>query len=399
MIPVQEPGAITKATLLLTTRFNQSSTGPRALTPSEYHHLAQWLESRGATLGDLMKSNARIILRPYSLSDRLIALLSRAGDAERLIEHCATLGIWVLSERDPAFPGRLRQRLKTACLPLLFGSGLPDLLDHGGICIVGSRDSPEEAHKFAHSAGRRAGAEELVVISSDMRGIDREAISAALVAGGRAICVLSDSLEKAVVSKRYREALSSGRITLVTPFTPDTRFTVANAMRANRYQYGLSDVAIIVETRQTGGIWSGADENRKHGWVPAFVRSGMDASSGNNALQHLGLLPITRQEIEQCASFSQLLLECAAARPASHDRAARPTGPSPSISMQTDLYHVFLGELELVDKSIRYDEAAVAAHFGIERVQARVWLARARREGRIPQQNGPAVTTGGSVRA
>ncbi|NUN94341.1 MAG: DNA-processing protein DprA, partial [Verrucomicrobiae bacterium] len=115
----------------------------------------------------------------------------------------------------------------------------------------------------------RAASEDLVVISSDMRGIDREAISAALAAGGRTVCVLSDSLEKAVVSKRYREPLAAGRATLVTPFTPDTRFTVANAMRANRYQYGLSDAAIIVESRQTGGIWSGADENRKHGWVPA----------------------------------------------------------------------------------------------------------------------------------
>jgi predicted Rossmann fold nucleotide-binding protein DprA/Smf involved in DNA uptake len=383
-----ETGAITKATLLLTTRFNQSTAGPRPLSPSEYHNLAQWLDSRSASLLDLLKPNARIVLRAYVGSDRLLALLSRLPDAERLIDHCNSLGIWAMGEREAAFPARLRQRLKTACLPLLFGAGRPEALDQGGICVVGSRDSPDEAHDFARATGARAGAEGLVVISSDMRGIDREAVSAAIAAGGRAICVLSDSLEKAVVSKRYRDALSANRITLVTPFTPDTRFTVANAMRANRYQYALSDAAIIVETRQTGGIWSGADENRKHGWVPAFVRAGIGASPGNNALLHLGLLPITKQQVESSPSLTQFLLARATTRLPSDESLSELTAPSPSISAQTDLYAAFLNELESIGASIGYSEDAVVAHFGIEPAQARVWLARARRESRIPYEDG-----------
>ena len=378
-----QTGAITRATLLLTTRFSQAATGgPRPLSPSEYHSLAQWLDTRGASLADLLKPNARILLRPYVGADRLLTLLSRVAEAEKLLGHCNALGIWAMSERETAFPARLRQRLKTACLPVLFGSGRAGALDQGGICIVGSRDSPEEAHEFARAIGARAGSESLVVISSDMRGIDREAVSAALAAGGRAICVLSDSLEKAVVSKRYRDALASNRITLATPFTPDTRFTVANAMRANRYQYGLADAAIIVETRQTGGIWSGADENRKHGWVPAFVRAGVGASSGNNALLHLGLLPITRHNVEASPSLTQFLLERAHAP--TPPKEAQVTSSSPPIASQTDLYAIFLTELESLGDSMAHDERAVAAHFGIELAQAKAWLARAQRESRIP---------------
>jgi predicted Rossmann fold nucleotide-binding protein DprA/Smf involved in DNA uptake len=385
-VTVMRTGAITQATLLLTTRFSQTPTGgPRPLSPSEYHSLAQWLDTRGASLADLLKPNARILLRAYVGADRLLTLLSRVSDSERLLGHCRALGIWAMGEREAAFPARLRQRLKTACLPLLFGAGRAEALDQGGICIVGSRDSPDEAHEFARATGARAGSESLVVISSDMRGIDREAVSAALAAGGRAICVLSDSLEKAVVSKRYRDALATNRITLVTPFTPDTRFTVANAMRANRYQYGLSDAAIIVETRQTGGIWSGADENRKHGWVPAFVRAGIGASSGNNALQHLGLLPITRHNVESSASLTQFLLERAHAPVPTNE--APITSSSPPIASQSDLYAIFLTELESVGQTMANDEAAVAAHFGIELAQAKAWLARARREKRIPVGN------------
>ncbi len=284
---------IAKATLLLSARLGDPVDAPRPLSLSEYHQLARWMESTGRTLAELLRDDARSILRPYSDADRILRLLRRIAEVDFLLDHWGRLGIWVLGERQPEFPGRLRQRLKTACLPLLFGAGPRAALDEGGLCVVGSRDSPEESRHFAQVVGERAGAEGLVVISSDMRGIDRDVISATLEAGGRVICVLSDSLEKAVASKRYREALATGRASLVTPFMPDIRFAVANAMRANRYQYGLSDAAIVVETRQSGGIWSGADENRKRQWVPAFVRTGANTPSGNSALLHLGLLPIT----------------------------------------------------------------------------------------------------------
>ena len=290
---------ITKATLLLSARLNDPRDAPRPLSLSEYHQLAQWLDALGLTLAALLRADTKTVLRPYPGADRILRLLRRVADVDFLLDHWDRLSIWVLGEREPEFPARLRRRLKTACLPLLFGAGPRDTLDQGGLCVVGSRDSPAESHSFAQAVGARAGSEDLVVISSDMRGIDREVISATLASGGRVICVLPDSLEKAVASKRYRETLATGRASLVTPFTPDIRFAVANAMRANRYQYGLSDAAIVVETRQSGGIWSGADENRKHRWAPAFIRIGANVSSGNSALLHLGLLPITLQDIEK----------------------------------------------------------------------------------------------------
>jgi predicted Rossmann fold nucleotide-binding protein DprA/Smf involved in DNA uptake len=359
---------ITKATLLLSARLNDTSDAPRPLSLSEYHQLAQSLDALGLTLAALLRTDAKTVLRPYPGADRILRLLRRVADVDFLLDHWDRLGIWVLGEREPEFPARLRQRLKTACLPLLFGAGPRDTLDQGGLCVVGSRDSPAESHSFAQAVGARAGSEGLVVISSDMRGIDREVISATLASGGRVICVLSDSLEKAVASKRYREALATGRVSLVTPFTPDIRFAVANAMRANRYQYGLSDAAIVVETRQSGGIWSGADENRKHRWVPAFVRTGANVAAGNSALLHLGLLPITLQDIEQSASLAQLLIE----------RATSPSSPSPARRERPDLYAIFLSELVLLDEAIACSEDSVARHFGIELLQARTWLARAR---------------------
>ncbi|MCC7328362.1 MAG: DNA-processing protein DprA [Burkholderiales bacterium] len=363
---------IAKATLLLSARLDGPADAPRPLSLSEYHQLARWLVQRGLTLAALLRDDAKSVLKPHPDADRIMRLLGRIADVDFLLDHWERLGIWVLGERQPEFPGRLRQRLKTACLPLLFGAGPRLALDHGGLCVVGSRDSPEESRRFAQAVGERAGGEGLVVISSGMRGIDRDVISATLDAGGRVVCVLSDSLEKAVASKRYREALATGRASLVTPFTPDIRFAVANAMRANRYQYGLSDAAIVVETRQSGGIWSGAEENRKHRWVTAFVRSGPSTSPGNSALLHLGLLPITLRDIEQCASLAHFLAERASAPVA-------PVAPIPPCGVRQDLYAIFLSELAQLDETITCSDDSIARHFGIEVEQARAWLARAPR--------------------
>lgn len=365
------PGAspIAMATLLLSARLNDPQQAPRPLSLSEYHQLVQWLDATGLTLAALLREDVPTILQPYPDVDRILRLLGRTKKVALLLEHWARLGIWVLGERDAQFPTRLRQRLKTACLPLLFGAGPRAPLEHGGLCVVGSRDSPEESRQFAQLIGARAGAEGLVVISSDMRGVDRDVVSATLASGGRVICVLSDSLEKAVGSKRFRDALALERATLVTPFTPGIRFTVANAMRANRYQYALSDAAIVVETRESGGIWAGADENRKHRWVPAFVRTGLSASSGNNALLHLGLLPITQQEIEQSANLGRLLVERSAPSAVPSGAAARP---------RPDLFALFLAELSRLDEQTARSEEAVARHFGIELEQARAWLVRVR---------------------
>lgn len=361
---------IARATLLVSARLNEAPNAAKPLSLSEYHQLARFLDTLGLTPSGLLRDDVASLMQPYAEGERILALLQRRGEVENLLHHWEQLGIWVLAERDADFPSRLRERLKGGCLPLLFGAGPRSALDQGGLCVVGSRDCPDEARRFAELVGRRAGGEGLAVISSDMRGVDREVVAATLEAGGRIICVLSDSLEKTVTGKRFRDALHAGRATLVTPFTPDIRFAVANAMRANRYQYALSDAAIVVEARQSGGIWSGADENRKHRWVPAFVRTGTNVSPGNHALLHLGLHPLTHPDVEHCASLTHLLVE----------RAANPPPPVTDPRVRPDLYSIFLAELAGLDDATASSEEAVAGHFGIEREQARVWLARARAE-------------------
>ena len=388
--------ADTTAILLLCGRFGTRRPGIKPLTQSEYHKLDGLLENQDLTPGSLLDGSGR----DFQYSDgirvatpkRLSALLARSDELERALDDWSGAGIWVLSERDRDYPQRLRQRLISARPPLLFGAGPKEPLGRGGVCVVGSRDSRKPALQFAEAVGARCGREGLTVISSDMRGVDREAISAALAAGGLVISVLSDSLEKTITQRRNRDALASGRLTLATPFSPGTRFTVANAMRANKFQYALSDAAVIVETRRKGGIWSGADENRKEGWVPAFVRAGESMSPGNMALLHLGLSPITQKDVESINSlsdffFSYTLKHCKAGESAN---TASAVAAAITDKSALDLYSVFLAEFLSLAAYRPHSEEEIMKYFNIKRSQARAWLWRAVDEGQVKKFERPA---------
>ena len=369
-----------RAILLLCGHFGVRAGTVRPLTPAEYHAVADWLQHHSLTPASLLHPDGARRLGAYTHERpdavRLARLLDREAELDAALGKWTEQGIWIVSELDESYPWRLRRRIRSGGFPLLFGAGPRTWLNDGGLCVVGSRDCSDAARQFARRLGERCAEENIPVISSDMRGIDRETVTATLRAGGKAINVLSDSLEKAVTARRNRLPLAAGRLAMVTPFAPGSRFSVSNAMRANKYQYSLSDAAVVVESRQTGGIWSGADENRREGWTPGFVRVDDDTSPGNRALLHLGLAPITSKDLENAADLRLFFARQPAARPMSGDK--------------PDLYRAFGDGLSALLAAGPCTESEIMRHFGIERVQARKWLERAATEGRIVRDGRPA---------
>lgn len=249
--------------------------------------------------------------------------------------------------------------------------------------MVGSRDSSDNGLNFARSFGTRCASEGLTVVSSDMRGVDREVISAALSREGKIICVLSDSLEKTLSSNRFREFLNEDCLALVTPYSPEVRFRVGNAVRVNRYQYCLSDIAIIVETRRKGGLWTGAEENRRQDWVPGFVRAGGSVPLGNTALLHLGYLPLSDDEVDAAESVQELLLSRLAGRGSSDRRSpSRPAQAQPD----HDLFEHFLvcWSAQLGMKAVLPTEVARVLELEAEQVNS--WIDRGLREDHLELQ-------------
>lgn len=278
------------------------SDGP--LSQQEWNSLAlkiaqSALERPGAVLGLDAPSLWDALDIPQSLGQRLHRLLSRAGPLAIELERLSSLGIWATTRADDTYPARLKQILGPKAPSCLFGAGDPDLLARDALAIVGSRNLDQLAAEFAERLGRRCMSAGLAVVSGGAKGADRFGMAGALDAGGSAVGVLADSLERTVAAREVRQWIMAEQLTLITQFHPKAGFSVGAAMQRNKLVYGLARYAVVVASdKESGGTWAGAIENLKAGWAPLFVRTGPTVPAGNQALLKQGAIPFP--DTEEC---------------------------------------------------------------------------------------------------
>ena len=75
------------------------------------------------------------------------------------VEEWTRQGIWVISRADATYPRALKLRLREAAPSLLYGIGNQELLDNGGLGVVGSRDADDEALQFTRAIASRCAQE------------------------------------------------------------------------------------------------------------------------------------------------------------------------------------------------------------------------------------------------
>jgi predicted Rossmann fold nucleotide-binding protein DprA/Smf involved in DNA uptake len=265
------------------------------LTFGEYNRLARLLRERGVEPADLLGPNATDLFEAAKATiatDRLKQLLDRGFLLSQAIEQWSARGIWVVSRADADYPKRLKARLKEDASPILYGCGEPQLLEKGGLAVVGSRHVDVYLLEYARGIGALAAEAECSLISGGARGIDVAAMQGAAMANGKVIGVLADDLGRAVLAREHREALMDKKLVLISPYDPAAGFNVGNAMQRNKVIYALSDAALVVSSDfEKGGTWTGAVEQlEQHRFVPVFVRSGPEAGKGIEALRKKGAL-------------------------------------------------------------------------------------------------------------
>lgn len=398
----------TQATLLLCGRFD---AGPdprgelaRPLSGTEYLRLARFLMMHDCRPADLTSADPGKLSGTGFAEDRLRALLGRGMAMALALERWSRGGIRVLGRGDPDYPANLRRRLRGAAPHLLFVCGPSELLDAEALCIVGSRDATEEGLEVARSLGSACAAAHVAVVSGGARGIDREAMQAALEKGGKSVGILSDSLARAALSKDYRMAIADGRLALASAVDPDARFTVSSAMSRNKYLYALAKAAVIVDSDVKGGTWSGAVENAERHWVPAYVRLSGETRPGNHRLAALGVMSLPEDTID-AAGWVRHILDALPSATSTSNGSAQATLPLMGVSEEKpghedeasdgslpdpaeDFFNVFVTRALAVLRSEPRSEYQIADYFGIEPVQARRWLDKAverqiiRQEGR-----------------
>lgn len=297
----------TQAILLLTapliTRADNNSAD--LFTPAEFRKLESLLTKLNLQPADLMNLDASKLSAETTIDlDRIKRLLDRGFQLSQAVEDWEARALWIVSTADDAYPTKLKERLGNQTPSLLYGCGSIDLLELGGLAVVGSRDVDRWLIQYTETIGTLAAQSDSPIVSGGARGIDQASMRGALENGGRAIGVLPDTLQRAAMNREHRDLLIDRRLVLISPFDPLAGFNVGHAMQRNKLIYALSDCALVVNSDlEKGGTWAGAVEQlEKLHLVPVYVRSTGEIGEGLEALLRKGAMswpnPTTREEFQ-----------------------------------------------------------------------------------------------------
>lgn len=278
-----------QAILLLTSYFSKPIKGAaKPLTITEWGRFAHWLYDKKHKPADLLGDEQQDILSRWqdvkANSERISELLARGHSLALAVDKWQRSGLWILTRADEEYPKRLKQKLRNDAPPVLFGCGNKELLNNGGIAVVGSRNVGAEDLQFTEEVGQKAASNGIGIVSGGARGVDETSMLSAIKAGGNVIGIMADSLLRAATSSKWRNGLMQGNTVLISPFYPEAGFNAGNAMSRNKYIYTLSDAALVVHSGTKGGTWNGARENIKKQWVPLWIKPTNDLEAGNEAL-------------------------------------------------------------------------------------------------------------------
>ena len=394
----------TQAILLLCGHFGKKTAGYiEPLTPSEYAWLAQQLQAQNMRPADLLDTASTLTIKHWEkhktvTTERLVALLMRGGALALAVETWTHKGLWVISRSDKTYPLRLKKQLGQLAPPIFYGVGPLHLLQKGGLAVVGSREIDEDSIEFTKLIAKKSAQQGITIISGGDRGVDSEAMLTALIHGGTAIGVLSDSLARLSMVGKYREALREERLVLISPFDPQVSFNIGNAMARNKYIYALSDWALVVNSSyQEGGTWAGANENLKAGWVPLFVRQAPMLSSGNQSLLHQGGIALDKPTLQAITDLSQQLLQLSqTVQLADHDTShsentilkSHSQKNNPPLPKMMDLFEIVWPYIEQQLITAK-TELELVKILNLHPLQLRLWLKRALEMGKISKLTKP----------
>lgn len=164
--------------------------------------------------------------------------------------------------------------------PFVYWSGDLQLARRPCVAIVGSRKVSEDGAKRARKLARGLADAGVVTVSGLAEGVDFNAHTAAIEAGGKTIAVIGTPLDTAYPAKHaelqeriYREHL------LVSQFANGSKVYPSNFPQRNKLMAAMSDATVIVEASDTSGsLHQAAECKRINRWL-FIARSVVDDPS------------------------------------------------------------------------------------------------------------------------
>ena len=151
----------------------------------------------------------------------------------------------------------------------VWSSGDISLLRSPCVAIVGARNVSTEGAARARRLGRELARAGIVVVSGLAKGVDTEALTAAIEAGGKTIAVIGTPISQAypAQNKRLQEAIYSSHL-LISQFAEGKRVFPSNFPERNKLMAAISDATVIVEaTDESGSLHQAAECTRLNRWL------------------------------------------------------------------------------------------------------------------------------------
>ncbi len=204
--------------------------------------------------------------------------------AKREVEAAAGRGIAILTQSDPAYPGRLLEIPDPPPLLYMMGTFSPDA---AAVAVVGSRNATSYGLETTERLCRDLARGGVAVISGMARGIDTAAHRGALDGGGTTVAVLGCGLNTVYPPENralFERIPTSGAV--VSEFPLDAGPDPHHFPRRNRIISGMSMGTVVVEaTRRSGSLITARlalEQGREVFAVPGSVHS--FKSAGTHAL-------------------------------------------------------------------------------------------------------------------
>jgi len=216
----------------------------------------------------------------------------------------------------------LKANLKANHVPsLLYVKGNKQILQEKSVAIVGSRNASEVSLEFTDHIAQKATKDFKVVVSGFAKGVDKQALDAAIKYTGQSIIVLPQGIMTFSTGfKTYYKQIVDGDVLVVSVFHPRAPWMAELAMARNPIIYALADEIYVAESSDTGGTWSGViDGLRKKRKI--YVRKPEPTEeNANDLLIEKGAIPVDIQGNEildesallvkvQDAEFEKKILE------------------------------------------------------------------------------------------
>jgi DNA processing protein len=274
-------------------------TVPRLLALLRHHEPRQ---AFAIAVGDAAPAGDGLISRVMrDCSVRVAWRRGAAGEPERTWARCLELGLTVTVVGGRGYPAVLADDPLPP--PVLFSLGRLDLLEGRRVGIVGTRNATSAGRAVAHELGANLSVAGVHVVSGLAKGIDGVAHRGALDAltkrpdgnCGRAVGVVGTGID--VVYPRQNTDLWERVATeglLLSEMPPGTRPEPFRFPLRNRIVAALSEVLVVVESRERGGSLITATLAAERG-VPVMAVPGSAANRaalGTNALIREGAAPV-----------------------------------------------------------------------------------------------------------